>query len=227
MRFKQIGEIFPAVEVYFDQVDESIYTQSGGMSWMSDGVEMNSNMRGGLSRSIGRLFTGELLFMVTYVAKKPNAMVAISSSVPGQILEVNLTGQGMIAQKDAFLFAEQSVELKTVFTKRFSAGLFGGEGFILQDLSGAGKVFFEIDGMKVEKNLAAGEVLKVDSGNVVAFDKSVSYEIETIKGVKNILFGGEGLFVTRLVGPGKVILQTQNFNDLARRIISLIPSKGH
>lgn len=227
MRFKQIGEIFPAVEVYFDQVDESIYTQSGGMSWMSDGVEMNSNMRGGLSRSIGRLFTGESLFMVTYVAKKPNAMVAISSSVPGQILEVNLTGQGMIAQKDAFLFAEQSVELKTVFTKRFSAGLFGGEGFILQDLSGAGKVFFEIDGMKVEKNLAAGEVLKVDSGNVVAFDKSVSYEIETIKGVKNILFGGEGLFVTRLVGPGKVILQTQNFNDLARRIISLIPSKGH
>ena len=111
------------------------------------------------------------------------------------------------------------------FTKKFSAGLFGGEGFILQDISGTGMVFLEIDGNKVEKDLAPGEVLKVDTGNVVAFERSVSYEIETVKGLKNIFLGGEGLFLTKLTGPGKVILQTQNFNEFAGRIIRMVPSR--
>ena len=115
--------------------------------------------------------------------------------------------------------------MKVTLTKRFTSGLFGGEGFILEDISGIGHAFLEVDGDIVEKNLAPGEVLKVDTGNIVAFDKSVSYEIETVKGLSNIFFGGEGLFLTKLVGPGKVILQTQNFNDFAGRIISRIPSK--
>lgn len=111
------------------------------------------------------------------------------------------------------------------FTKKFSAGLLGGEGFILQDISGTGMVFLEIDGDKVEKNLMPGEVIKVDTGNVVAFEKSVQYEIETVKGLKNIFLGGEGLFLTKLTGPGKVILQTQNFNEFAGRIVKMVPSK--
>ena len=111
------------------------------------------------------------------------------------------------------------------FTKKFSAGLFGGEGFILQDISGTGMVFLEIDGNKVVKDLAPGEVLKVDTGNVVAFERSVNYEIETVKGLKNIFLGGEGLFLTKLTGPGRVILQTQNFNEFAGRIIRMVPSR--
>ena len=107
------------------------------------------------------------------------------------------------------------------FTKKISAGLFGGEGFILQDISGTGMVFLEIDGNKVEKNLAPGEVIKVDTGNVVAFERTVTYEIETVKGIKNIVMGGEGLFLTKLTGPGRVILQTQNFNEFAGRIIGM------
>lgn len=123
------------------------------------------------------------------------------------------------------LCAEPGVNLNVAFTKKFSAGLFGGEGFILQDLSGVGMAFLEIDGDKVIKDLQPGEVLKVDTGNVVAFERSVSYEIETVKGLKNIFLGGEGLFLTRLVGPGRVILQTQNLNEFAGRIARMIPSK--
>ena len=115
--------------------------------------------------------------------------------------------------------------LSVALTKKLSSGLFGGEGFILQDISGTGMVFLEIDGNKVEKNLAPGEVLKVDTGNVVAFEKSVKYEVETVKGLKNIFFGGEGLFLTKLTGPGRVILQTQNFNEFAGRIIKMVPSR--
>ena len=131
----------------------------------------------------------------------------------------------MICQKGAFLCAEESVDLSVTFSKKFSAGLFGGEGFILQEIQGRGMVYLEIDGDKVIKELAPGEVLKVDTGNVVAFEKTVNYEIETVRGIKNIFLGGEGLFLTRLVGPGKVILQTQNFNEFAGRINRLISVK--
>ena len=126
-------------------------------------------------------------------------------------------------QKKAFLCAEEDVELKIKFTKKFSAGLFGGEGFILQQATGRGMLFLEIDGDPIVKELAPGEVLKVDTGNVVAFEPTVSYEIETVKGLGNIFLGGEGLFLTRLVGPGKVILQSQNFMDFAGRIASILP----
>ena len=131
---------------------------------------------------------------------------------------------GLIIQKGAFLCAENSVELETVFTKRFSSGFFGGEGFILQRLTGSGKAFLEIDGDVTVKELAPGEVLKVDTGNVVAFAPTVNYEVETVKGMGNILFGGEGLFLTKLTGPGKVVLQTMNFADFTGQIAARIPS---
>ncbi len=226
MRYEVLGDTMPAVEVVFDTAGESMYTQSGGMAWMSEGIAMDSNMKGGLGKSIGRMFSGESLFMATYKAEKPGAMIAFASTVAGEVLpiDVGATG-GMICQKGAFLCAQESVTLSVALTKKLSSGLFGGEGFILQDISGTGMVFLEIDGNKVEKNLAPGEVLKVDTGNVVAFEKSVKYEVETVKGLKNIFFGGEGLFLTKLTGPGRVILQTQNFNEFAGRIIKMLPSR--
>lgn len=193
---------------------------------MSEGVTMDSNMKGGLGKSIGRMFSGESLFMATYRAERAGSMVAFASTVAGEVLPIDVgAGGGMICQKGAFLCAQETVNLSVAFTKKLSAGLFGGEGFILQNISGTGMVFLEIDGNKVEKNLAPGEVLKVDTGNVVAFEKTVNYEIEMVKGLKNIVMGGEGLFLTKLTGPGRVILQTQNFNEFAGRIIRLVPSR--
>lgn len=226
MRYQIIGDTMPAVEITFDRAGESMYTQSGGMAWMSDGVSMDSNMRGGLGKSLGRMFSGESIFMATYRAERPDSSITFASTVAGEVLPVDIgVGTGLIAQKGAFLCAEQTVELSVTFTKKLSAGFFGGEGFILQDIHGTGMVFLEIDGNKVEKVLAPGEVLKVDTGNVVAFEKTIKYEIETVKGFKNVFFGGEGLFLTKLTGPGRVILQTQNFNEFAGRIVSMIPSK--
>lgn len=225
MKYTILGSTMPAVEVTFSQ-GEAMYTQSGGMSWMTEGIKMDTNTKGGIMKGIGRMFTGESFFMATYEATREGAMIAFASTVPGEIIPLDVTATGgMICQKGAFLCAEEGVELKAVFTKKLSSGLFGGEGFILQDVSGSGTVFLEIDGDKIEKTLAPGEVIKVDTGNVVAFERSVNYEIETVKGLKNIFLGGEGLFLTKLTGPGKVILQTQNFNEFAGRIMKLMPSK--
>ena len=226
MKYELIGQTVPAVEITLNS-GETMVSQSGGMCWQTEGIKMATNTNGGIMKGLGRMFAGESLFMNLYTAEKQDAKITFASTLPGQIVPINLADypNGIIAQKGAFLCSEKSVNLKVTLTKRFTSGLFGGEGFILEDISGIGHAFLEVDGDIVEKNLAPGEVLKVDTGNVVAFDKSVSYEIETVKGLSNIFFGGEGLFLTKLVGPGKVILQTQNFNDFAGRIISRIPSK--
>ena len=224
MQYKIIGTTVPAVEIAL-QRSESLYTQSGGMSWQTEGISMSTNARGGLLKGFGRMLSGESFFMATYTASQ-EAMIAFSSTVPGSILPVDLSEWGSLTiQKGAFLCAEESVAMEVTFTKKFSSGLFGGEGFILQRLSGRGMAFLEIDGDVVEKTLAPGEVLKVDTGNVVAFEDSVRYEVETIKGLGNIFFGGEGLFLTKLTGPGKVVLQTLSFGDMAGRILALAPSK--
>lgn len=223
MKYQLIGQTMPAVEVTLGR-GESMYTQSGGMAWMTDGISMDTNTRGGVMKGIGRMFAGESMFMATYKAEREGAMIAFASTVPGEIVPHDLSKNSeLICQKSAFLCAENRVELKTTFTRKVSAGFFGGEGFILQEISGTGIAFLEIDGDKVIKELAPGEVLLVDTGNVVAFEKTVSYEIETVKGLKNIVLGGEGLFLTKLRGPGKVILQTQNFHEFAGRIAGLIP----
>ena len=226
MEYKIVGQTVPVVEVKLNK-GESMYTQSGGMAYQTEGIKMNTNARGGVMKSLGRMFSGESIFMANYTAETDGAMVAFASTVPGAVVPVdlrNLPG-GLIMQKGAFLCAEQSVETSVAFTKKFSAGLFGGEGFILQKAQGNGTVFLEIDGDVIQKELAPGEVLKVDTGNVVAFESKVSYEIETVKGLGNIFLGGEGLFLTKLTGPGKIIIQSQNFNDFVGRIIPRIPSK--
>lgn len=225
MNYKIIGSTMPAVEITFDSAGESMFTQSGGMAWMTDGIDMSTNARGGLMKGIGRMLAGESMFMATYKAMRPGTAIAFASTSAGRILPLNVSETGgMICQKGAFLCAQESVELSITFSKRFSSGLFGGEGFILQEIQGRGMAFLEIDGDLVEKYLAPGEVIKVDTGNVVAFDRSVSYEVEMVKGLGNIFFGGEGLFLTRLVGPGKIILQTQNIAEFAGRIARFIPS---
>ncbi|MDD6070531.1 MAG: TIGR00266 family protein [Clostridiales bacterium] len=223
MQYEIVGKTVPAVEVTLNR-GESMYTQSGGMVWQTEGIEMKTNTKGGLMKGLGRMLSGESLFMATYTAVTDGAKIAFGSTVPGDVIPVNLSGTpGIIAQKKAFLCAEEGVDVSIAFTKKISAGFFGGEGFILQDIKGDGYAFLEVDGDQVVKELAPGEVIKVDTGNVVAFDKTVSYEIETVKGLGNIFFGGEGLFLTKLTGPGRVVLQTQNFNDFAGRIIAMMP----
>ncbi len=227
MDYKIIGQTVPVVEVSLDK-GESMYTQSGGMAYESDGISMKTNTHGGIMKGLGRAFAGESIFMANYVAEKDGATIAFASTVPGSIVPFDLSKypDGLTFQKGSFLCAQSNVETKITFTKRFSAGFFGGEGFILQKASGNGMLFLEVDGDPIIKELAPGEILKVDTGNVVAFSPSISYEIESIKGIKNIFLGGEGLFLTRLVGPGKVILQSQNFGDFAGRIIRLLPKNN-
>lgn len=223
MDYRMLGDTLPAVEVRL-QPGEAMYTQSGGMAWMSEGLTLDSNVKGGLMKGFGRMFTGESLFMATYTASKPNCVIAFASTVPGKILPVDVSKMQLICQKGAFLCAQSTVELTTLFTKKLSTGFFGGEGFILQKIGGSGLAFLEVDGDVIEKNLAPGEVIKVDTGNIFAFEPSVSYEIETIKGIKNMLFGGEGLFLTKLTGPGKIYMQTMNIAEFTGRIAQGIPS---
>jgi len=224
MKYELIGETVPAVEVELNR-GESMVSQRGGMAWQTEGIEMKTNTNGGLMKGLGRMFAGESIFMNTYTANKDGEVVAFASTVPGKIMPIQIENfkGGITMQKGAFLCSEPTVDMKMEFTKKLSSGFFGGEGFVLQGASGKGTLFIEIDGDSVIKELEPGEVLKVDTGNVVAFEKSVSYSIETVKGLSNIFLGGEGLFVTKLVGPGRVILQTQNFNDFSGRILARMP----
>jgi len=193
---------------------------------MTDNFTMETNVKGGMMKGLGRMLTGESLFMATYTARAPKAELTLASSFPGAILPIELDGsKTWIAQKSSFLCATPGVELST-YVSKFKVGLFGGEGFLLQKLAGRGIVFLEIDGTLVEKELQPGERIKVDTGNVAAFESTVKYEVETVKGFTNILFGGEGLFLTVLEGPGKVYLQTVNVSGFAARLKPFLPAKG-
>lgn len=218
------GNTLPAVTIDLDK-GESIYTESGAMAWMSDNIKMETNMKGGFMKGLGRMFSGESLFMATYTAEAPNQSITLASSLPGEIKELQVSsGKEFICQKSAFLCAEPSVELSTYMAKGIRKGLFGGEGFILQKISGNGTAFVELDGSIKEIELAAGEKIKVDTGSVALFESTVKYDVETVKGFKNVLFGGEGLFLTTLTGPGKLYLQTMNIAEFANKIIPYLPT---
>lgn len=219
MRYEIFGSNLPAVTVYLD-AGESIYTQSGGMTWMTDGLKMETNAKGGF----GRMFAGESIFLATYTAQGPNQSITLASTFPGSIIPLELSpGKEYIIQKHAFLCAQPQVQLTTEIIKGLSGGFFGGEGFVLQRLKGSGLAFVEIDGSAREIELKAGEKMKVDTGNVAVYESSVSYGVERIKGFKNILFGGEGLFLTTLTGPGKVWLQTMTVPGFAKILIPFLP----
>jgi uncharacterized protein (TIGR00266 family) len=226
LRYSIFGGNLPAVSIRLD-AGQSIYTQSGGMVWMGSGITMDTNMKGGFMKGLGRMLSGDSLFMATYTSTAPDQELAIASTFPGSIVDLELNGNAIIAQKSAFLCAQPDVSLSVHVARGIGAGLFGGEGFILQRLAGYGMVFLEIDGSMVQRTLRPGEVLRVDTGNVAAFDESVGYSAEMVRGFKNILFGGEGLFLTTLTGPGRVWLQTMTLPGFAQRLIPFLPRSNN
>ncbi|HIW74618.1 MAG TPA: TIGR00266 family protein [Firmicutes bacterium] len=195
---------------------EQMLTEKGAMSWMTPNMEMKTSMEGGLGKAFGRAFSGESMFMNTYTCRGGEGLIAFASSFPGRILAIPIApGAEIIVQKTAFLAAEAGVQLSTHFSRKIGAGFFGGEGFIMQRLSGQGMAFLEMDGHVVEYDLAPGQSLMIDSGHLAAMTATVQMTVETVKGVKNVVFGGEGLFNTRLTGPGHIWIQTMPFSKLA------------
>jgi uncharacterized protein (TIGR00266 family) len=223
MKYEIFGDTLPAVTVTLD-AGEAVYTQAGGMTWMSDAIQMETNMKGG---AFGRMFTGESLFMATYTAQAPGQSITLASTFPGTILPLEVSpGKEYVCQKSAFLCAQPSVQLTVEIIKGFAKGLFGGEGFILQRLKGNGLAFVELSGSIKEIDLQAGEKLKVDTGNIAVYESTVTYNVERIKGFKNVLFGGEGLFLTTVTGPGKVWLQTMTAEALAKAVVPFLPKSN-
>lgn len=223
MKTEIMGGNLPVVVCKLSKGEE-VYTETGGMSWMSQGIKMSTNTNGGIMKGLGRALAGESIFMNTYTAEEDETEIAFASSFPGEILEIDLKeGETIIAQKRAFLCAEKSVNMAMHFRKKLGAGFFGGEGFIMQKLSGHGKVFLEIDGAAIKKELAPGEILNIDNGYVAAMTQDVQLDIKTVKGIKNIVFGGEGLFLTTVKGPGTVWLQSMPISKLAGSLYGTMP----
>ena len=227
MQYKIEGTPLPVVICQLDR-GECMMTEKGSMSWMTPNMRMETTSNGGIGKALGRMLAGESIFQNRYTAEGGEGMIAFASSFPGTILPVEITpDRPVIVQKSAFLAGVESVDISLFLQKKLGAGFFGGEGFIMQKLSGKGIVFVEIDGSTVEYDLAPGQVMKVDTGNVAVFESTVSYSVEMVKGFKNILFGGEGLFLTTLQGPGKVWLQTMTASDIASRIVPFIPKTNN
>ena len=220
------GTVMQVVTIELE-AGETIYSESGGMAWMSGNVEMKTHSGGGLGKMLKRAVSGETLFVTDFFVNQGGGTVAFTSEFPGKIIPFNLAnGESLIVQKDAFMCAEKTVDLDMHFRKRLGSGLFGGEGFIMQRLSGPGVAFVEVDGEVVEYELGQGQVLKVDSGHIAAYEPTVDFDVTMVKGFSNILLGGEGLFLASMRGPGKVWLQTMPMSKLARKIAQFMPQVG-
>lgn len=220
--YKIIGDDLQLVEIELDP-GEGVRAEAGAMMYMDESIQMQTSTEGGLFKGFKRMVTGESFFITTFLnSGSGKKHVAFSAPYPGKIIPIELSefGGRIICQKDAFLCAAKGIEIEVEFTKKIGAGLFGGEGFILQRLEGDGLAFVHAGGTIVRKELAAGEVLKVDTGCLVAFSTSVDYDIQFIGGFKNALFGGEGLFFARMTGPGIVYLQSLPFSRLADRMFA-------
>jgi len=218
IKYEIEGGNLPVV-ICYPEVGQALCTERGAMSWMSPNMNMETNTGGGLKKAFGRLFSGESIFMNEYTAIGKAGVIAFASSFPGSIIPYHVSeGNGIIVQKRGFLAMEKGLDLSVYFQKRLGKGFFGGEGFIMQKISGNGMVFIEIDGYCKEYDLAAGESIIVDTGYLAAMSESCTMDIETVKGAKNIFFGGEGLFHTRITGPGKVYLQSMPLYQTAQAI---------
>jgi len=225
MDYKIIGDVMQALRLDLKQGEE-IYAEAGAMLYMGAGIELQARMQGGLMKGLMRKFlAGESLFMSAFRCDVPQAHMALANPIAGKIFPVQLNGNTILAERNAFLCAIGNVDLSIAFTKRFGAGLFGGEGFILQKLSGQGLVFLHAGGNMLEFQLKPGETLRVDTGCIVSMSESVDYDIQFVGGFRNALFGGEGLFYATLTGPGHVVLQTLPFSRLANRIASAVGSR--
>lgn len=214
------GGNFPVAICNMD-AGSSIMCETGAMAWMNGGVKMETNTGGGLGKMLGRAFSGESLFMNRYVADSPG-ILALGAHAPGEIRKLDITGNPIVVQKGSFLAMDEGIDLSVFFQKKVGAGLFGGEGFIMNKLSGNGDVLIEIDGGVVEYDLAAGESMTVDTGYLVMMDATCSVDVVMIKGVTNVLFGGEGLFNTVVTGPGHIMIQTQPVVQFASRVAEIV-----
>ena len=208
------------------EAGESVICEAGAMSWMSPNLEMETS-GGGAGKMFGRMFSGESMFQNRYTARREAGMIAFASKFPGDIRAVEITRDSpVICQKGAFLASTEGVELSVAFQQKFSTGMFGGEGFIMQKLSGNGTAFIEIDGSTIEYNLEHGQQMLIDTGYLAMMDATVKMEIQKVKGLKNVMLGGEGLFNTLVTGPGRVVIQTMPISGFAAFIASLLPRKS-
>ena len=208
MKYSIEGNPFPVVVCNLES-GEKMITEGGGMSWMTPNMKMETSSNGGAGKALGRLFAGESLFQNIYTAEGGPGMISFAAHLPGTIKAIQITpDKPMIAQKSAFLACEPTVELSVHFQKKLCAGLFGGEGFIMQKLTGNGIAFVEIDGYAMEYELKAGEKMVISTGFLALMDATCSMDIVTVKGAKNMLLGGEGFFNTVVTGPGKIVVQT-------------------
>lgn len=224
MRYAIEGDNLP-VAICTLQDGERMLTEKGAMSWMTPNIEMSTSMEGGLGKAFGRAFSGESMFMNYYTCRGGEGMIAFASSFPGRIIPLNINpSYSIIVQKSAFLAAETGVQLNTHFTRKIGAGFFGGEGFIMQKLSGRGIAFTEFDGHIVEYDLDPGESLVVDTGYLAAMDATCSMDIQAVPGLKNMVFGGEGIFNTIITGPGHVYLQTMPISQVAGVLRPFMPT---
>ena len=224
-RYQILGGNLPVV-VCDLAAGESMITESGSMSWMSPNMKMETTSGGGVKKMFGRLVSGDSAIQNRYTAERTDGMMAFSSSFPGEIKALEISaGRAMIVQKSAFLASEEGVELSMYFQKKLGGGLFGGEGFVMQKLSGNGIAFVEIDGSAIEYQLDVGQEIVVSTGYLAAMEESCTMDIVTVKGAKNMLLGGEGFFNTVVRGPGKVILQTMPIIKVAELLIPFMPDK--
>lgn len=224
MKYEIKGDTLPVVLCYLEG-GEKMINEGGSMSWMSPNMKMETTTNGGMGKAFGRMFAGEKMFQNVYTAEGGNGMIAFASSFPGSIRAFEITpGQDMVFQKSAFLAGEAGVNLSIFFNKRFGAGLFGGEGFIMQRVSGQGIVFAEFDGHVIEYDLQPGQQIIVDTGHLAAMSATCSIDIQSVPGVKNMLFGGEGFFNTVITGPGHVWLQTMPISNVAGILRPYLPS---
>lgn len=225
MKYKIEGDQLPVV-ICEIEAGEQMITEKGAMAWMTPNIKMETKGRGGIGKSLGRMLSGDSFFQNIYSAQSGRGEIAFVSSFPGSIKAIDVSAEELVVQKSAFLASEKSVKLSVFFKKNLGTGLFGGEGFIMQKLSGFGMAFLEIDGSIVEKNLAMGETIVVDTGHLAYMSASCSMEIMAVKGVKNMVFGGEGVFNTVITGPGKIGLQTIPISNLAKSLIPFLPTSN-
>ena len=225
MKYEIQGDNLPVV-ICDLEAGESMITEGGSMAWMSPNMKMETS-GGGFGKALGRLFSGESLFQNVYTAQGGPGVIAFASKFPGAIKAVEITpDKPIVVQKSAFLAATKGVDVSVFFQKKMRAGFFGGEGFIMQKISGRGLVFLEIDGSAVDYELQSGQEIVISTGNLAIMDESCSMDIQTVSGVKNVLFGGEGLFRTVVTGPGRITLQTMPLSAFAELIARYIPTSN-
>ena len=226
MKYEIKGTPLPVAICNLD-AGETMITERGAMSWMTPNMKMETTSNGGVGKALGRMFAGEALFQNKYTSEGGPGLIAFASSFPGQILPIQINlGASMIVQKSAFLASQVGVVLSVHFQKKLGAGFFGGEGFIMQKLSGTGLAFVEIDGSVVDYTLQAGQSMLVDTGYLAMMDETVTLDIQAVKGIKNMVFGGEGIFNTRVTGPGRIWIQTMPISGIATALMPFLPKSS-